>query len=107
MLVVVALIAAVAGYIAWPYNNEINLTPLGMNYKRDISIREGLDLQGGLQVLLQADVAPDQTVDSESMAAARQVIENRINALGVSEPSIQLAQNNRIIVELPGVKDPE
>jgi len=52
-------------------------------------------------------VPPGQSVDDDAMKAARQVIENRVNALGVSEPQIQVAQNNRIIVELPGVKDPE
>jgi len=107
MLIVVIVIAAITGWIAWPTNNEINLaTPL-FTYRRDIPIREGLDLQGGIQVLLQADVPPGQQIDIDSMKAARQVIENRVNALGVSEPLVQLAQNNRIIVELPGVKDPE
>lgn len=107
MLLLVLAIALVAGWLAWPTNTAIDVSLFGTDYKRDIAIREGLDLQGGLQVLLQADVPPGQTVDGEAMAAARQVIENRVNALGVSEPLIQLAQNNRIIVELPGVKDPE
>jgi preprotein translocase subunit SecD len=107
MLLLVILISAVTGWIAWPTNNEINLTPLGINYRREIPIREGLDLQGGIQVLLQAEVPAGQTVDADAMTAARQVIENRVNGLGVSEPVIQIAQNNRIIVELPGVKDPE
>jgi preprotein translocase subunit SecD len=107
MLILVIVIAAITGWIAWPTNNEINLaTPL-FTYRREIPIREGLDLQGGIQVLLQADVPPGQQIDADSMKAARQVIENRVNALGVSEPLVQLAQNNRIIVELPGVKDPE
>lgn len=107
LLVLVLVIAAFAFWVAWPTNNQINLTPIGINYVRDIPVREGLDLQGGIQVLLQADVAPGQAVDPDSMQAARQVIERRVNALGVSEPVIQLAQNNRIIVELPGVKDPD
>jgi protein-export membrane protein SecD len=107
MLVLVAVITVIAGWLAWPTNNEINLNPIGINYRRDIAIREGLDLQGGLQVLLAADVPPGQTIDNESMVAARQVIESRVNALGVAEPQIQLAQGQRIIVELPGIKDPE
>jgi preprotein translocase subunit SecD len=107
MLILVLVIAAVTGWIAWPTNNEINLSTPLFNYRREIPIREGLDLQGGIQVLLQADVPPGQQVDADAMQAARQVIENRVNGLGVSEPVIQVAQNNRIIVELPGVKDPE
>src|SRR5262245_27604131 len=82
------------------------MTPL-FNYKREIPIRQGLDLQGGIQVLLQADVTAGQAVDPDAMKAARQVIENRVNGIGVAEPLIQLGQNNRIIVELPGVRDPD
>lgn len=107
MLVLVVVIAIVAAWLAWPTNNAIDLRPLGVNYQRDIAIREGLDLQGGIQVLLQADAPADQPIDQDAMVAARQIIERRVNALGVSEPQIQLAQNNRILVELPGVKDPD
>src|SRR5947209_7300310 len=96
-LIAVGVIAIVAIWLAWPTNNEINLSPLGINYQRDIAIREGLDLQGGIQVLLQADMPAGQPVDADAMVAAKQIIERRVNALGVSEPLIQLAQNNRII----------
>jgi preprotein translocase subunit SecD len=106
-LILVLLVAVVAGWIGWPTNNEINLSPLGLSYRRDISIRQGLDLQGGIQVLLEAEAAPGQALTEDTMNAAKTVIERRVNALGVAEPVIQLAQNNRIIVELPGVKDPE
>jgi preprotein translocase subunit SecD len=67
-------------------------------------IRQGLDLQGGIQVLLRADT-PDVT--AEEMATAAQVIERRVNALGVGETVVQQAGPDRIIVELPGVADPE
>ena len=106
-LIITFLIAVVAGWLAWPSHTEIDLTGLGIPFKRDIAIKEGLDLQGGIQVLLQADVAADQVVDRDSMLAARQIVEQRVNALGVSEPVTQLAQNNRIIVELPGVRNPD
>lgn len=63
----------------------------------------GLDLQGGVMVRLEA---PEGTEKTE-MEAAQSVIENRINALGVSEPEVRLEGTNRISVELPGVDDAE
>jgi protein-export membrane protein SecD len=71
------------------------------------NIRQGLDLQGGLQVLLEADVPPEQEVTSEQMRTARQIIEQRINALGAAEPIVQTVDNRRILVELPGLDRPE
>ena len=58
-------------------------------------------------MLLQAQPAAGQQVTPDAMQAALGVIENRVNGLGVAEPVIQLAGNNRIIVELPGLKDPQ
>ena len=70
-------------------------------------IRQGLDLQGGLQVLLEADVPAEQEVTTEQMRTARQIIEQRVNALGVTEPVVQTVDNRRILVELPGLDRPE
>ena len=64
------------------------------------SLKLGLDLQGGLRVVLQADQA---NPTPEDMQTARSVIENRVNEFGVSEPLIQTAGDNRIVVELPGL----
>ena len=61
----------------------------------------GLDLQGGVMVRLEA---PEGT-SMEEMEAAKSVIENRINGLGVAEPEVRLEGTNRISVELPGVED--
>lgn len=69
-------------------------------------IREGLDLQGGLQVVLQAEPVAGQTLDGETLEGTRQTLERRINGLGVSEPLIQTRGSNQIIIELPGVEDP-
>lgn len=63
------------------------------------SLRLGLDLQGGLRVVLQAEGTPLV----EDLSAARNIIENRVNQFGVSEPVIQTSGQNRIIVELPGL----
>lgn len=67
----------------------------------------GLDLQGGMRMVLEIDrskVAPEGERD-DLLDRAYTVIENRINGLGVAEPSIQKQGNSRIIVELPGLRD--
>ncbi len=71
------------------------------------AIRLGLDLQGGLQVLLEADVAEDVDVTAEAMDTARQIIDRRVNAIGVTEPLVQVEGARRILVELPGIEDPQ
>lgn len=65
--------------------------------------RLGLDLQGGVLVRLDA---PEGT-SKEDMNGAMEVINNRVNALGVAEPEVRLEGNRRITVELPGVANPE
>lgn len=74
---------------------------------RDLSFKQGLDLQGGTQVLLEAKPPVGQAVTTEDMEAARAIVERRVNALGLSEPLVQAQGENRIIVELPGIADPE
>ncbi len=74
---------------------------------RQIAIRYGLDLRGGLKVLLAADVPAGQEVDTVAMETARQIVENRVNGLGLTEPLVQAQGERRIIVELPGIEDPE
>ena len=58
-------------------------------------------------MLLAADVPDDQELDPGALDTARQIIENRVNALGLTEPVVQVQGDRRIIVELPGVDDPE
>lgn len=69
----------------------------------------GLDLQGGTQLTLEADMRDIEVRDrSDALEGAKAVIERRVNFLGVSEPVIQtakVADSHRIIVELPGIKD--
>ena len=72
----------------------------------DNSTRLGLDLQGGVQVVLQArETADGQGNLPSRMEAARTIIEERVGGIGVSEPIVQLQGDNRILVELPGVSD--
>ena len=75
--------------------------------RRTVKVAEGLDLRGGLQVLLEADVPANTPVNQADMDAAIQVIRNRIDALGVTEPLVQQSGDRRIVIELPGVSDPD
>jgi len=64
----------------------------------------GLDLQGGVNLVYQADLS--QTIDKDgAMAGLRDVIERRVNMFGVSEPVVQIQGEDRLLVELPGVKN--
>lgn len=81
------------------------LDPFG--WKRDITVRQGLDLQGGIQLVLQARPPSGVTVTREVLEGTRNTIERRVNGLGVSEPVIQTRGNDQILVELPGFQDPE
>ena len=72
-----------------------------------LSIRQGLDLQGGTHVVLQAVDTPDAKVDDDALNRVVKIIERRVNELGLTEPTIQRQGKDRIIVELPGVKDPD
>ncbi len=102
-LVGIIFIALIAGWVDMPDNPGLRLGPIS----KDLKVHEGLDLQGGLQVLLQADVPDCNSVTNDSMDAARQIVENRINGLGVTEPLIQRQGTCRIVVELPGISNPD
>lgn len=70
-------------------------------------INRGLDLQGGVHVVLEAKDTPETKVDDRSMNEAVDIIRERVDRLGVTEPLIQREGSRRIIVELPGVKNTE
>lgn len=75
-------------------------------FEQSITPRLGLDLRGGLQVLLEADLPADAAdPGADEMETARTIIENRTNALGVSENLIQLAGERRLVGEFPGAED--
>jgi SecD/SecF fusion protein len=73
----------------------------------DRPARLGLDLQGGTQIVLEARDAPGRQVDSDTLNRTLEVLRRRVDQLGVTEPSLQRSGDRRIIVELPGVADPE
>lgn len=76
---------------------------------RDLEPKLGLDLAGGVQLVMSADMANVAEEDKDNaLESAKNVIERRINSLGVAEPQVQTAktqEQHRIIVELPGITD--
>ena len=108
-LIGIVILTAILLWIDQPNNPGLHLKIGNFQIDRDITLHQGLDLQGGLQVLLEADVPPDQeeAFDARTMEAARVIVENRVNALGVTEPQVQLQGERRIIVELPGIENPD
>jgi preprotein translocase subunit SecD len=76
-------------------------------YSRDVPVRLGLDLRGGLQTLMEADLPADVPISQEDLKVAKTILENRANALGVSEVIMQTAGDRRIVAEFPGISNPE
>ena len=66
----------------------------------------GLDLQGGIEVVLRAVPDKGQQLTTAGMQTAQQIIEQRVNKLGLSSPNVALQGNNEIVVQLAGVHDP-
>ena len=87
----------------------LNLAKIGLPVKRDLEPKLGLDLQGGTQLTLQADMSAVAESDRQTaLDSIKTVIERRVNLFGVSEPVIQTARTGndwRVIIELPGVTD--
>lgn len=90
-VVVGAIIAVFAGTIGWLAG----------------SIRQGLDLQGGTHIVMQAEDTEQNPVTQEGMTQVIAIMQQRINEMGLTEPLIQQEGANRIIIELPGEKDPQ
>jgi preprotein translocase subunit SecD len=107
VLIGIVLLTAAVIWVDLPTNPGLHLDVGPLHIHRDIRVHQGLDLQGGLQVLLEADVPAGQEVKPDDITAARVIVGNRVNGLGVTEPLVQKAGERRIIVELPGIEDPE
>ena len=75
---------------------------------RRVPLKRGLDLQGGMHLTLEVDESKQAVANkSEALDRALKVVRQRIDEFGVSEPVVQKAGNERIIVELPGIDDAE
>lgn len=100
LIFILVLVAAVI-WIDLPGNPGIHIG----NFNKDLSTKEGLDLKGGLQVLLEVDLPTETAVTSQQLTDASKILENRSNGLGVSEVVFQIAGNRRIIGEFPGLSN--
>lgn len=101
----IIILTALAGLVDWPSGPNL---AVGKFYK-EIKIRQGLDLQGGTHLVYELDTTKidKKDLDSASQSVVN-VIERRINALGVAEPTIlpaKIGDKASIIVELPGISD--
>ena len=98
-LILILIILIVVIWINIPSNNGIRIG----EFHRSLKTVLGLDLQGGMQVLLEADLPADTIVEAQALQDAKQIIENRSNGLGVSEVVFQVAGSRRIVGEFPGL----
>ncbi|HEY8174860.1 MAG TPA: protein translocase subunit SecD [Gemmatimonadaceae bacterium] len=108
----IALLMAVATWALLPRNQTVRQRGadgiLHETVERHVPIRYGLDLQGGMHIALEVDDSKQVVANkSEAIDRALKTVRNRIEGFGVSEPVIQKAGNDRIIVELPGISDQE
>lgn len=97
------LVFAGSLYVSLPQTSSLG--------ERDVSLKQGLDLQGGVSLTYVADLSEvGDTQRATAMETVRTVFENRANVLGVTEPEIrtgQLGEQRTILVELPGVENVE
>jgi SecD/SecF fusion protein len=70
-------------------------------------MKRGLDIAGGMRVVLKATPTGDQKITKDVLDAAVLTIENRVNKMGATEPVVQPKGNDQVIVELPEIKDPK
>jgi protein-export membrane protein SecD len=106
------LIPTIRLYSMTPAEREalVRTDPESLQKLREKAIKLGLDLQGGMHLVLEIDETDRKLSDEEKSRALDQILEvirNRVNQFGVAEPLIQKVGDDRIIVELPGVENEE
>ncbi len=101
----IILLAAASGYMVFS-KGHIDLNKIKIHFTRNFPIKLGLDLQGGSHLVYQANFKDiNQGDQPEALRAVRDTIERRVNSFGVAEPQVLVEGQDRIIVELPGIKD--
>lgn len=126
-LILIFLVSFIAAWISFPASQpiSIHLGPINLdttisrpvitipgfvsNFGSQWKLNTGLDIQGGSQLIFQADMTGIPEADRiTALEATRNNIDRRVNLFGVSEPTVQTsltADQYRIIVELPGISD--
>src|SRR6266550_6953582 len=102
LILVIGLLALIVDF--YP---RLRLPDPGGSGSRPVETKLGLDLEGGLRVEYQALPAGGKSPDAAALNVIRTVIENRVNGSGVAEPVITTQGSDRVVVELPGVSDPQ
>jgi protein-export membrane protein SecD len=108
-LAVIIVLVIFCAWVAIPGNEGIAIDTDDdgePNIQLTVSESQGLDLVGGLRVLLEADIPPENFT-TEDLRETANSVGRRVNALGLSEATVQVQGRSRILVELPGVSDPE
>lgn len=127
VLLTILILSLLATYIALPEQLNLNFNFLGQTIQQQVQVpqldvyilgkhiaprfklKKGLDIQGGMQVVLQADMSQIEPVQrQDALQAARENISRRVDMYGINEPRIQTAQHGdqyRLLVELPGIED--
>jgi SecD/SecF fusion protein len=90
LLVLLAVLLVGSALMFWPPQERIT---------------QGLDVQGGLSVVLSASKPDGSAVSGEEMSTAAQIVERRVNLLGASEASVQVQGSDQLLVQMPGVVD--
>jgi len=112
-LLIFVVMLSVAGYALWP-SFQLYRMPVEERYGadpevaalRDESLKLGLDLLGGMRLVLQLDrskLAPEEVPDA--LDRAMEILRNRIDQFGVAEPTLQKQGEDRILIQLPGLLD--
>jgi preprotein translocase subunit SecD len=104
LILVIGLLALVINF--WP-RLQIPDASSSDGTWRTVETRLGLDLQGGLRAEYQALPVGDKRPGPADMAIIKDIVERRVNSTGVSEPVVTTQGSDRVVVELPGVTDPE
>lgn len=122
----ICILTAVSGLISLPSSLPISFSAFGQSFNYQVvgprfwlpgrvqpiefQLKQGLDIQGGIQVVLRANMDSIPAIDRpKALEAAREVMARRVDLYGISEPRIQTSQvgeEYRLIVELAGVSDP-
>jgi len=110
-IIVIVLLIAGSIYLLFPRDTIVRVKR-GNDFVYDtvkrVPLKLGLDLQGGMHLALEVDEAKQAVANkSDALDRALKVVRTRIDQFGVSEPVVQKVGNDRIIVELPGIDDPE